>query len=303
MFASYSFIVLAGGLLLATVAEAAAPGVPEAPAGVRRIDLREKQGPIPEIHIGPGLATTLLFDSTIRPEEVVLEGRERFQRLGLSEDHLLLVPSSTFRQGEHLLLEVRFRDGATPERVAFLLVVDAARVERQVELYRQPRTAESYRQEVEELKSGMERLRQELVKLQPVNAPAGNRGSLFTIIEQLPEIQASMLSYAREDISAPVSVQKLQSLRVRGSWMVLRLKLSSIKNGEWTAAGAAIQNSQGQAMKVLHPWQKGPVAPSSFQDVVIAMEGAEELPAGRYTLKLWDESGTRTVTLEGLDVP
>lgn len=302
MFASYSFIVLAGGLLLATVAEAAAPGVPEAPAGVRRIDLREKQEPIPEIHIGPGLATTVLFDSPIRPDEVVLEGRERFQRLGLSEDHLLLVPSSTFRQGEQLRLEVRFRDGAAPERVAVLLVVDATQVERQVELYRQPRTAESYRQEVEELKSGMARLRQELVKLQPVKAQAGDRGSLFSTIVQLADVQTSVLHYAKEDNSAPVSVQKVERLSLQGHWVVLRLRVESKGPGEWAAAGATLQNSQGQAVKAQAPWQKGPVSEALFQFVTIAMEGTEELPAGRYTLKLWDESGTRTVTLEGLDV-
>ncbi|QSQ18730.1 DUF2381 family protein [Pyxidicoccus parkwayensis] len=304
MFASPFFIVLAWGLLLAPVADAAAPRNSEMLAGVRRIDLREVREPIPEIHIGPGLTTTVLFDSTIRPDEVVLEGRERFQRLGLSEDHLVLVPSSTFQQGEHLRLEIRFRDDAAPERVAFMLVVDPEQVERQVELFRRPRTAESYRQEVEELKSGMSRLRQEVARLHSSPELSGEGGALAATVARLDDVRQRPLTFGREENSAPVSVKAVQGVRLAGLWMALRLNLAWRGRGEggWVAAGASLRDSQGRLVMTRRPWQGAPLTPWDDQFVVIASEHEASLPAGRYTLKLWDESGGQTVTLEGLEV-
>ncbi|WP_163997913.1 DUF2381 family protein [Pyxidicoccus caerfyrddinensis] len=304
MFASYSFIVLAWGLLLAPVADAADPGATETLAGVRRIDFKETGASLPEIHIGPGLSTTVLFDSPIRPDEVVLEGRERFQRLGMSEDHLVLIPSSTFRQGEQLRLEVRFHDGAAPERAAFRLVVDAARVERQVEIYRQPRTAESYRQEVEELKSGMARLRQEVGRLQRSNASSGDSDSWIATLAIMGDIVDKTLTYGRADSSAPVSVTEAKLLRLPGRWVALCVVLKwRGRAGGWTAATAALRDAQGQSMRVLRPWQQGPVSIKGVQNVVIAIEDEAAFQPGRYTLKLLDEGGGTSVTLEGLAVP
>jgi uncharacterized protein (TIGR02268 family) len=304
LFASYSVIVLAWGLLLAPVADAADPGATETLAGVRRIDFKETGASLPEIHIGPGLSTTVLFDSAIRPDEVVLEGRERFQRLGMSEDHLVLIPSSTFRQGEQLRLEVRFRDGAAPERAAFRLVVDAARVERQVEIYRQPRTAESYRQEVEELKSGMARLRQEAGRLQRSNASSGDSDSRAATLAIMGDIVEETLTYGREDSSAPVSVTEVKRFRRPGRWVALRVTLTGRgRGGGWTAATAALRDAQGQSMRVLRPWQQEPVANTELRNIVIAIEDEAAFRKGRYTLKLFDEDGGTSVTLEGLAVP
>jgi uncharacterized protein (TIGR02268 family) len=304
LFASYSFIVLAWGLLLAPVANAADPGATETLAGVRRIDLRETGASLPEIHIGPGLSTTVLFDSPIRPDEVVLEGRERFQRMGMSEDHLVLIPSSTFRQGEQLRLEVRFRDGAAPERAAFSLVVDAARVERQVEIYRQPRTAESYRQEVEELKSGMARLRQEVGRHQRSNASSGDSHFLAAALVMKKDIIETPLTYGREDSSVPVSVKEVRLFRLPGYWVALCVSLTwRGRDGGWTAATAVLRDAQGQSIRVLRPWQQGPVSTKGGQKVVIAIEDEAAFQTGRYTLKLMDEGGGTSVTLEGLAVP
>ncbi|MCY1015499.1 DUF2381 family protein [Pyxidicoccus sp. MSG2] len=303
MFASYSFIVLAWGLLLAPVADAAELGALGPLAGVRRIDLKETRAPLPEVHIGPGLTTTVLFDSPIRLDEVVLEGRERFQRLGMSEDHLVLVPSSTFVHGEQLRLEVRFRDDAAPERAAFMLVVDAARVERQVEIYRQPRTAESYRVEVEELKKGIARLRQEVGRLHQTNAPTGGSDSLPATIARVLEVEATPLTFGRQDSSVPASVSEVNVVRLSGRWLALSMILKGERgSGAWTAVEVVLRDARGQAVKALPPWQQGPVRPGTSPQVVIMMEDEAALPSGRYTLELWDEGRGQHVTLEGLEV-
>ena len=115
MSGSPAFIVLAWGVLWAATAQAAAQEASGSGAMVRRIDVQAGTlATPPEVRISPGQSTIVFFDARIRPEQLVLEGRERFQRFGVTEDHLVLVPSPTFREGERLRLEVPFHDGAAP---------------------------------------------------------------------------------------------------------------------------------------------------------------------------------------------
>lgn len=304
---SSPFIVFTWVLWLAPVAGVATSETPGAAAGVRRIELRDAGEPLPEIRIAPGLSTTVLFDSPIRPEEVVLEERERFQRLGLSEDHLVLIPSSTFWHGERMRLEVRFRDGATPERAALLLVVDASQVERQVELYRRPRTAESYRQEVEELKTVRVRLQQEVEQLRLGGTPAGGGDALFAALARWEDIEMVPVSYQRMVSSIPVTVQKIKKLKMEPGWCFLRVVLVQPgEPGAWTASGSSLQDEQGRPVKVLRPLAQQRLDEAAENlDVVLLIpivDGAA-FRAGRYTLKLWNEGAGQSMTFEGLKVP
>jgi uncharacterized protein (TIGR02268 family) len=298
---SSPFILMAWALWWASVAGAAEPG---AAADVRRVELREAMQTAPEVHIGPGLSTTVLFDAPIRPEELVLDGRERFLRVGMSEDHLVLIPSSTFRPGERFRLEVRFRDGATPERAALMLVVDDTRVERQVEVYRRPRTAESYRQEVEALKSQLARLQLEVARQHVPDAPAAGGASLWKSLANWEGIESEPMTYKRAASTAPVSVKELRWFRLVGAWQVVRVSLAS--KGEprvWMATGASLRDAQGQVVKVLPPWGQGVVTPTGLQSVLLVIEEGAALDAGSYTLKVWNEGTGQSVTVEGCQVP
>ncbi|MFP2912322.1 DUF2381 family protein [Pyxidicoccus sp. 3LFB2] len=300
---SSHLIVLTCVLMLSPVADAAAPDMQQVLAGVRRVELRDATESLPEVHISPGLSTTVLFDSPIRPDELVLEGRERFQRLGLSEDHLVLVPSSTLRQGERLRLEVRFSDAATPERAALLLVVDATRVERQVELYRRPRTAESYRLEVEELKTQMARLQREVKRLPVPDATSASGDAWVTTLLQWDTVEALEMHNLRVAIAAPVSVTDVWRLRLPGHWLALRVRLEA-KPGAWKPTGASLRDAQGRPVNVLRPWAQVGLSRNEpqFQRVVIVVEDEASFRTGRYTLKLWDEGTGQSVTVEGLEL-
>jgi uncharacterized protein (TIGR02268 family) len=185
-----------------------------------------------------------------------------------------------------------------------MLRVDAPQIEHQVEIYRRPRSAESYRQEVEELKLGMARLRQEVAKQRASPGPSGHEDSLVATIVGLTDIQQASLTYEREETSAPVSVIKVEGLRLTKHWVALRLSLSLGRQGEsWDAAGASLQNAQGRVVKMLRPWQGVPSASTKLRTIVIVSEDEASLPSGRYTLKMWDEGGGQTVTLEGLKLP
>lgn len=300
MLTSRLLVVLAWALLLAPGAEAA-PDATEGTAGVRRIELRaDAHSAPPEVRIRPGYSTTLFFDSPIQPEQVELEGRERFQRVGITEDHLALIPASALRPGERLRLQVRFRDGALPELAAFILVVDPLQVEHQVELYRHPRTAESYRQEVAELKAGMLLLREEVERLGGARPPTGDLDCLLTLIEEPDSLRYAPLGY--QQLSGPFSMRVLRAgaLSLGNRWTVLRFRLQmSSEAADWTAVGVSLMDAQGQPVKTRLPWQPGPLRFNREQSIVVPLEDGATLGEGPHTLKLWDEAG-RAVTFEGI---
>jgi uncharacterized protein (TIGR02268 family) len=293
-------VVLTWALLLVPGAEAA-EDAPAGTAGVRRIELRaDTRASPPEVRIRPGYSTTLFFDSPILPEQVELEGRERFQRVGMADDHLALIPSSELRQGERLRLRVRFRDQALPELASLMLVVDFLQVEQQVELYRHPRTAESYRQEVEELKAGVTRLRQEVEQLRGVQLPAREIEALLGSLENRDTLRFESLVHQRVSSPSPTRVIRGSVLSLEEHWTALRFRLEMpFEEVAWTAAGASLTDAQGRLIQTRPPWQPGPVRMNQAQIIVVLIEEAVALRAGRYTLKLWDEAG-RTVTIEGV---
>lgn len=293
-------VVLAWALLLAPGAEAA-EAAPVGTAGVRRIELRaDARASPPEVRIRPGYSTTLFFDSPILPEQVQLEGRERFQRVGVTGDHLALIPSSVLREGERLQLLVRFRDGALPELAALILVVDTTQVEPQVELYRHPRTAESYRQEVEELKAGVTRLRHEVERLRGAHLPARGIEALLAEADTQDALRFGVMVHQRVSSSFSARVIRGSVLSIQDQWTAFRIRLDmASEEAEWTAAGASFMDAQGRLFQTRPPWQPGPVRFKQEQVIVVLVEGRVALRAGRYTLKLWDEAG-RTVTIEGV---
>ncbi|WP_141620778.1 DUF2381 family protein [Myxococcus sp. AB036A] len=300
MTGSPTFIVLAWGLLWATLAESAAVEVPAGAAVVRRIDVQAGGlATPPEVRISPGLSTTLFFDARIRPEQLALEGRERFQRFGVTEDHLVLVPSPTFREGERLRLEVRFHDGAVPDRAVLDLVVDATRPERQVEIYRHARSAASYRQEVEELRAGMLRLERQVQQLQ--RSRTGGEYTRESLVADIRDESTVMFRrWAPRKVTGDFVVRRASLVRLSPGWAALRLSLFPSEAGRgWIAAGAALTDAQGNRMRTLPPWQEGPLDAAGGSPIIIVLEEPEAADAGRYTLELWDEGRKRTLKLEG----
>lgn len=302
---SSSFLVLTWGLLLSSGAGVPAPDASVVPLeGVRRIELGADSVPaLPEVRIAPGLSTTVFFDSRIEPEYVELEGRERFVRMGISEDHLALVPSRTFRHGERLRLDVRFGDGAAPARASFMLVVDADRVERQVEVYRQPRTAESYRQEMEELNAKLWRLRQEVERLRVLREPRGVEALVASLVESR-DVEFQDAPYQRVSSPFRLTLVYMRVVRLGTAWAGLSVGLTVNERGkDWTAVGASLRDAQGRTVRVLPPWQSEPLRFGQPGVVVIPLEATTAPPLGRVTLELRDEGGGRTVTIEGIDMP
>ncbi|WP_342380800.1 DUF2381 family protein [Myxococcus stipitatus] len=299
--AATSVWVFIWGVMLSLGAKASGLEPSDSLAPVRRIELiADARAPLPEVHISPGRSTTFFFDARVRPDEVVLEGRERFERLGLAEDHLALIPSSLFREGERLLLELRFRDGAAPERAAFMLVVDAARGEPQVEVFRSVRPVESYRQEVQELKERLARLQAELTRHRSDGSSPRRIEAAVAEMEGGDAMRFIVLSPSKTVVHPDLSVTHVAHARAKGLWMALRLGLQARKGSEtWNAVGASLADEEGRVVEVTAPWQSTPLTGGGAAMLVIMVSGAVPADSRRYALKLWDAAG-RTVTVEGL---
>jgi uncharacterized protein (TIGR02268 family) len=73
----------------------------------------------------------------------------------------------------------------------------------------------------------------------------------------------------------------------------------------WTV-GDAVLVGKGQELKqVKKVWQRAPIAPDSPTpgEVVVEAEMVEKEARGTFTLKLWDDSGKRLVTLGNVTFP
>ncbi len=83
----------------------------------------------PEVCIRPELTLNLLFDAKLA--RVV--GRERFRRVKVVDDTLMLVALDAQHDGERVPVTDHFEDGAAPISATFVLVVHPSQAERQVE--------------------------------------------------------------------------------------------------------------------------------------------------------------------------
>jgi uncharacterized protein (TIGR02268 family) len=259
--------------------------------------------------VSPGQTTLLDFDGAFEPESVALEGKERFALVDPARSTLKLVPSEQLRPGDRLRLTVRFPGTATPASATLLLVVHAAVAEPLVYVHRQPREADSYRQELAVAKEEARQCHEENARLHAErNVPGGLAGLLASGLlgEKATGVLAADISErVQRRPSNPLAVTLVHSYRA-GSRVALRLKLDNPPGAApWVAEGATLVRAgrQGAALKVLTVWQQSPVSGGDAAMLAVDAEApAEDLPEP-FVLKLWEAGGERTVTLSGVTFP
>jgi hypothetical protein len=123
-------------MLLITTLAGMTPG-PERQMRKRHISLSVETSAPPVIHVSAGVTTVLLFDSPVLPASLqVGTGRERFERLDLTEQALILLPRQDLPPHEHVPLTLRFADGHIPHRATFALVSEPPEQDHQVRVFR-----------------------------------------------------------------------------------------------------------------------------------------------------------------------
>ena len=288
--------------------------------GVRHVQLSPTAtGEVPELRITPGLALTVEFDSPVRPlrqDGVELEERGRFRRVSLDEEGrvLTLVLAPGERPDKPTRLTVHFADGAVPTSAAFHLVAHPAPAETHVQVYRQPRSAEVCCAQAEAEREKAQRCQ---VELERTRAEASARGTgLIGLRSQglLDKEGVRTQDLANKTLTrSPTNVLQLwkatafrssapkrpgEERRVR---VAVLLRFEGPGAGDWKVEGAQLASRGGVGRHVTV--SQSPTSEPGVTEVMVETELTQEEARGRFTLKLWDASGTRTVTLGGITFP
>ncbi|WIG97928.1 DUF2381 family protein [Myxococcus sp. SDU36] len=298
-------------LLLGMNASAAVPPA-SWNAGVRQLELpAEPTGDEPEVHISPGLSTTLAFDAELlRDKEgkdtVALEKRESFVLVDAGQATLRLLPSDTLKSGARLRLMVRFKDGAAPAAAAFTLVVHPARAERLLEVSRATRTTASYQREAKEAKVEAQRCHEELER---ERAERGGPGGLVGLIaagqmNNTGVVTRWLIEAVTKSPGNALVTLEVYSYRAAGRVAVELVMENPRGEQPWSAEGAMLTDRTGMELKVLPVWQRGFVeTDKKRQHIVVEALATREEAQGPFTLKLWEAGRGRTVSLSGITFP
>ncbi|WP_257455796.1 DUF2381 family protein [Archangium lipolyticum] len=270
----------------------------------------DSSGQVHEVRISPGLTTTLVFNAPLLRGGVVLEARERFRVVTVDEATgiVMLLPSGALPPGTQPLLTVRFADGAVPTSATFRLVVHPTRAEPQVNVYRQPRSAESFQLEARQEHERAERCEAWLAQTQTEQkSPGGIAGLIDSgLVEGTRSIAAQdIFDTTRQPPGEALKRNKAYSYRAEGRVAVaLEVKNTSVQPWTVDAEGAALVGKGGAPLRVLRVWQPAPISPGKERGlVVVEAEATEEQARGAYVLRLGEANGLRTVTLRGVTFP
>ncbi|WP_257462721.1 DUF2381 family protein [Archangium lipolyticum] len=264
-----------------------------------------------DVRIGPNLTTTFIFDTPVQREGVVLEAREHFRQVSLSEDGLLLtlLPSGELPPGNRLKLTVRFADGASPTSKDFMLVV-APRAEPQVEVYRRPRPGDSFRQEAEQAEARFQLCQADLTRERLEHGlPRGLSGLLA--LKQMDKDGVRAREISKDLTLRPgeaFEVMRAVGYRAKGGEIetpVVRLAvdLELWNRGplSWTPTHAQLVGRDGRWE--VQVWPPGTIASGGSLRLLVEVELPGRVPPGPYLLVLWDENGHRTASLSGVTFP
>jgi uncharacterized protein (TIGR02268 family) len=297
-------------LAQAQAVDAAPEDAPSWEVPTRHIPLRAEpsQRTAHRVQVSPGKATVLLFDTPLA--RVELQDERRFGRVRLHEDTLMLVPSPRLAEGAQVPLVAYFRDGAAPTSADFLLVVHTAVAERQVNVTRQPRPADSLYAELGEKDARIQQLTAEVERLRGErHQPGGLVGAL--IAGHMGEGGVPALDLSEQVKQRPRNALGVRSVAVlRGlSSVALRVELELVKPvtphsvAPWQVEGAVLVGGDGGALPVLRVLQQEPIEPGDRKHVFVEVAAAPATAVGPYTLTLWAAGGIRSVVLGNIVFP
>lgn len=258
--------------------------------------------------ISPGQTTLVNFDGALVPGSLALDSADRFTQAEPGPSSLKLVPSERLAAGERLRLTVRFQDAAAPTSGALLLVVHPAQAAHLVDVHRQTRTVESFRQEVGVLDEQLRQLQQENARLRAESTgPRGLAG-----LHALGLLSEAAFSFRDNSKSAKVSPASalllnggVSSFRAAGRVAVKMHFKNPEGAAPWTAQGAKVvlEDRKGAELKVLEVWPREPIPPGGTLRIVVEAELSDVTAQGPFTLRLWEAEGGRTAIVQGVMLP
>jgi uncharacterized protein (TIGR02268 family) len=272
---------------------------------VQRIELSLTHGAAQEICVSSGLLTGFVFDSRV---VIDLEDEVRFAEVTPGNTSVSLMPPRNAVEGERFRLVARFPDGAS---VTFLLVVHRGRATRQVEVYRDRRTLESYQDEVaqeqarnQQLQEENASLRQQLEQLRTeYGDPRGLRRLIAT--NSLSETGIRALQLTQKTIRhREGTLTATRGVTYRSEYRVaIEVSLRNEGTEPWSASVATLVDAEGKALTGIRLWlEGGSIPPAEVRRLVVEVDAKLGAPQGEVTLML-REDGPRSITIRGVAIP
>jgi uncharacterized protein (TIGR02268 family) len=249
-----------------------------------------------------------VFDTPLLPGGVRVERRERFRSVTVDETAglITLLPSGALTAEETLSLTVRFADGAIPESVTFQLVPHPTGAESQVQVFRQARSANFYKQEARMERERAKRCDAELERTRAEQrSPGGLVGLLESGLMGGGKVVAVRETFASipQRLDNPFQVRTAFSYRAE-QWkrVAVELELDNQSPEPWKIEGAELVGAKGARPRVLRVWPLEPLAAGEKRRVMVEAEAPEDT-RGAFILKLMEAGGSRTLTFRGVMFP
>ncbi len=258
--------------------------------------------------ISPGQTTLINFDGPLAPNSLALDGKERFTLAEPGPSSLKLVPSEKLAVGEQLRLTVRYLDAAAPTSAALMLVVHPAQATPLVDVHRQKRTVESFRQELGTRDEQLRQCQQEATRLR--SESTGPKGLAGLHALGLLDDEA----FKARDSSKSTSVSRASPLLLDGAVLSFRaagrvavtLRLRNPESAPpWTVqdAKAVLEDRKGVELRVLEVWPREPIPPGGTLKMVVEAELSDVTVQGPFTIRMWEAEGGRTAIVQGVMLP
>ncbi|WP_281255473.1 DUF2381 family protein [Cystobacter ferrugineus] len=248
-----------------------------------------------EVQLSPGLMTTFVFDSDVRPDGMTLEDSGRFEVAELGKHTLALMPTENPRSEKPGALTVCFADEAAPACVSFRLLMHPVMAERQVRVLRHPRSASSLEAELREAHEENDRLRAELARLNAGHdTPLGLAGMLVSGV-----VDERGMSCVPGDPVQPLGTVLITaefSTCRTSTRAIVRVRVRNNSEMPWTAHGAKLVGPKGESWRG-SVWPEEPILPRTLADLFIEARVEDVRTEGPFVLKLWEANGSRTVRL------
>jgi len=305
-------VLSASPLSLLVLALLQASPLPPSSAGagcqeVKRIELSRERGTSREICVSPGLLTGFVFDSMA---SVDLQDEVRFAEVTRGRTAISVMPPGDMEPGERLRLTARFTEGVS-DSITFVLVAHAGQATRQVEVYRDKRTRESFQHEIAQAEARIRQLEQknELLQhqLEQLRAECGDPRGLRRLIASksinAKGIRASDIALAiLQRVEGALSVVQGRIYRSNNR-VTLEVWLHNPSEEPWTLSAVSLVDAKGNSLTGIQFWQDGAfIAPLDTRLVVVEADVVSETELGEVTLSL-REAGPRGVTLAKVAVP
>ena|GEM_PF-823963 len=254
-----------------------------------------------EVCISPGRLTGFVFDVPIGSVEV--QDEVRFVEVNRGQRMLGLMPPSDLQTGERLRLTVELVGGESSQTITFVLVAQQGLATHQVQVFRDPRPAESLRQETEAERAKNRRLQEENERLRSQFEQHQGLGYLLAMKRiGTHGVKAHALAPdSPAESTGGLSFFNGRAFRIDVS-VTAEIWLQNDGSAPWIATGAVLMNEGGEPFRGLQLLQAKSIEPGKSEAVVVELKATDSEARGPLTLRIWDDSG-RAITLTPVVFP